>query len=202
MNLEKYKSSLDVVVRFVTGEIEGSELQKALESQQMEEMLGMFQNDRYPARTNHFRRLMCQDRTSLGGLLNSQGILEDFLEKAEISVEPSKRYSDAYDLILTAMPSYLDPPLEFITSLMPTETGMSKKGKARILKQRLSDLFRCTSKPPKWVQSPEWPIVDGVPLVFIGQLSLDLPEVFHDTGQVFVFFCQSNGEFHTITQMH
>jgi hypothetical protein len=30
-------------------------------------------------------------------------------------------------------------------------------------------MFKYDSKPPKWIQDPEWPIIDGKPFVFKSQ---------------------------------
>ena len=198
--LQQHRESIEILVRFVSGVADVAELQAALQTPRMEQVLGHFEDARYPARTNHYRRLQKQDRESLGGLLNSQGIIEDFLSKAGIEFSASTRYSDAYSLILESLPPYLDPPVEFIMQLIPNDPGMSQTQKKQLLKQRLETAFPCAGKPPTWMQSPDWPIVNGKPLVFVGQLAMDLPAVFHDSGMVYVFYSPDDGSFETVSQ--
>jgi hypothetical protein len=198
--LEQHRESIDTLVRFVAGDADGPELQAALQAPQMEELLGHFEDARYPASSNHYRRLQKQDRESLGGLLNSQGIIEDFLSKAQIEYSASTRFSDAYSLILKSLPSYLDPPVEFIMPLIPDDAAMSKTKKKQLLKQRLKEAFPCAAKPPNWIQSPDWPIINGKPLVFVGQTALDLPDMFHDSGMVYVFYSPDDGAFEAVAQ--
>jgi hypothetical protein len=200
--LEHHRESIDILVRFLSGDADGPELQAALQTPQMEELLGHFEESRYPALTNHFRRLQKQDRESLGGLLNSQAIIEDFLSKAGVEFSASTRFSDAYSLILESLPKYLDPPVEFILPLIPNDPTMSETKKTQLLKKRLKEAFPCATKPPAWIQSPDWPIVDGKPLVFIGQLPIDLPGMFHDSGMVYVFCSADDGKFETVAQFH
>lgn len=200
--LQQHRELLQPLVRFVEGEIEGDALQAALDDSRLEAVLGHFEDARYRARTNHYQRLKQQDRESFGGLLNSQGIIEDFLKKAEIEFTASTRYADTYSLVLDSLPAYLDPPLDFILPLIPNDASLSKTKRKQILKQRLKEAFPCAAKPPRWIQSPDWPIVDGQPLVFIGQVAIDATELFHDTGMAYVFYSPADKSFETIAQFH
>jgi hypothetical protein len=170
----------------------------------MKALLSVFEEPRYPALTNHYRRLHNkQDRTTLGGLVNSEGIIEDFLQKAEVGFHPAKRFGSIYRLILKAVPEYLDPPLEFMTEkVVPLDGDLSDAKKTKLIKERLKEYFKYVDKPPKWIQSPDWPIRDGKPLVFVGQLSIDAPELFHDKGAAYLFFDPANGAFETVAQFH
>ena len=175
----KYGPQLDILVSFVEGRLDGPALDAALATDEMKALLSVFEDPRYPALTNHFRRLHNkQDRTTLGGLVNSEGIVEGFLEKAEVRFHPAKRFGSIYRLILKAVPEYLDPPLEFMTEkIVPLDSNLSDAQKTKVIKQRLKEYFKYVDKPPKWIQSPDWPIRDGKPLVFIGQLSIDAAEL-------------------------
>jgi uncharacterized protein YwqG len=46
------------------------------------------------------------------------------------------------------------------------------------LKEKIKTDFRYLKKQPKWLQSPEWPIGNGKPMVFLGQI--DISELSHD----------------------
>lgn len=199
-----YQPQLDILVSFAEGRLEGPALDVALATEEMKALLSVFEEARYPALTNHYRRLHNkQDRTTLGGLVNSEGIIEDFLQKAEVAFTPAKRFGNLYRLILKAVPDYLDPPTEFLTEkVVPTDDGLSETKKTKIIKDRLKELFKYLDKPPKWIQSPDWPIRDGKPLIFIGQLSVDAPELFHDRGAAYLFYDPGKGDFETVAQFH
>lgn len=202
--LAKYQTQLDLLIGFVEGRLDGPELDAALATEDMKELLGVFENPRYPALTNHYRRLYNkQDRTTLGGLVNSEGIIEDFLRQAEIAFHPARRFGSIHMLILKALPDYLDPPLEFlIEKIVPAENELSDAQKKKLIKERLKEYFKYVDKPPKWIQSPDWPIRDGKPLIFVGQLPIDASELFHDQGAVYLFFDPAQGDFETVSQFH
>jgi hypothetical protein len=199
-----YQPQLDILVSFAEGRLDGPALDAALATEEMKALLSVFEEPRYPSLTNHYRRLHNkQDRTTLGGLVNSEGIIEDFLQKAEVTFHPAKRFGSVYRLILKAVPEYLDPPLEFMTEkIVPVDRDLSDAKKTKLIKERLKEFFKYVDKPPKWIQSPDWPIRDGKPLVFVGQLSIDAPELFHDKGAAYLFFDPANGDFETVAQFH
>jgi hypothetical protein len=71
--------------------------------------------------------------------------------------------------------SWLDVSVEFLFELANSAPeGMTKKKKSEWCKTRLKELFIYESKPPKWIQNPEWPIKNGKPLVFKSQSAEDL----------------------------
>ena len=199
-----YHAQLETLVAFVEGRADGPALDSALATEEMRALLGAFEDARYPASTNFFRKLHNgADRTSLGGLVNSEGIVEQFLRQADVSCRPLKRYGNLYGLILAAMPNYVDPPLEFITEkILPTDDTLSDAAKKKQMKQRVKELFRYTDKPTPWIQGADWPIRDGRPLIFVGQVPIDAPELFHDKGGAFVFFDPSDGQFETVSQFY
>jgi hypothetical protein len=184
--------------------VEGPTLDAALATEEMKALLGVFADARYPALTDHFRRLHNkQDRSSLGGLVNSEGIIEDFLKKADVSFQPAKRFGNAYSWILKTVPDYLDPPLEFMTEMIiPVDTSLSEAQKKKLIKERLKEYFRYIDKPPRWIQGPDWPIRNGTPLIFIGQVPIDASDLFHDKGAAYVFFDVVGGGFETVAQFY
>jgi hypothetical protein len=199
-----YQLQLDTLVGFVEGRVDGSALDAALSMEEMRALLGVFEDTRYPASTNAFRKLHTgANRTSLGGLVNSEGIIEQFLRQADVPCQPVKRYGNLYSLMLTAMPSYADPPIEFIIEkILPADDTLSDAAKKKLIKQRAKELFRYTDKPPRWIQGADWPIRDGRPLVFVGQIAIDAPELFHDKGTVYVFFEPGGRGFETVAQFY
>jgi hypothetical protein len=67
------------------------------------------------------------------------------------------------------------------------------------LKAELLQRFKYTKRPPRWLQAPRWPIREGCPLMFLGQVRAD--GLFHDAAQVYVFLNPTTGEVETILQL-
>ncbi len=201
--LAGFTSQLEVLIAFVEGRLDGPSLDAALGTDEMKTLLSSFEDPRYPAISNHLRRLQKQQGKSLGGYVNSEGIVEDFLRKGEVDFTAAKRYSSAYRLILGAIPKYVDPPLDYLLEhVLPKDESLSESKKSKIIKERIKEQFRFVSKPPAWVQSGDWPIRNGKPLVFIGQIPIDAPDLFHDSGAVFLFYDPVNGGFETVAQFY
>lgn len=82
------------------------------------------------------------------------------------------KYDDDYNYLLSIQPSWLDITddqgiFDRILAERPKELSKTKQiawGKAK-----LKELFRYNRTYPRWVQAPEWPIVNGKPLVFSHQ---------------------------------
>lgn len=58
------------------------------------------------------------------------------------------------------------------------------------LRKKISAEFKSIGTRPKWLQSAEWPIVDGIPAFFIGQIDIPLDpttNLFHDTTSFYLF---------------
>ena len=54
--------------------------------------------------------------------------------------------------------------------------GLKKTEKKKWIKNRVKQDFKYDKTPPRWVQDPEWPIVDGSPLVFKKQSKMTLED--------------------------
>lgn len=201
-DIEKFKQQIETLIGFIEGKVDGFTLDAAIATTEMQELLQMFKNEKYPASSNHLYRLQNKlDRATLCGLVNSEGIIEDFLKKLGVSFKPVMPYRKLYSLILKSLPEYLDPPLEYLMGkVIPKDEKLSEAKIVKIIKEKLAEQFKYAGKPPKWIQSAEWPIVDGKPLTFIGQIAINAPELFHDNGAVYVFYDETTGSFETLSQ--
>lgn len=82
------------------------------------------------------------------------------------------KYREDYSFTLKIQPSWLDCVddqgiFDKILEEMPKDVSKTKQiawGKARV-----KELFRYDKTYPRWIQSPEWPIVNGKPLIFSHQ---------------------------------
>jgi len=67
------------------------------------------------------------------------------------------------------------------------------------LKQEIQTKFPALNERPSWLQSPEWPFTNDVPMVFIGQIDVhpsntpDFSGYFHDSTSFYVFMPQGQG---------
>ncbi|HAD75232.1 MAG TPA: hypothetical protein DCG16_05570 [Gemmatimonadetes bacterium] len=62
--------------------------------------------------------------------------------------------------------------------------------------------FRSLSGRPEWEQNPEWLYFDGVPMTFVGQVSVP-PELsgLHDVASFYVFWDRDSGVTETVVQV-
>jgi hypothetical protein len=152
--------------------------------------------------TNPYYYCIEQDFGSASGSLNAQGALELFLERKGVAFAPSKDAGKKLDLLRRVQPSWLDVDTRWLEHTVVSEAGdRSGKELERWLRTRLKELFRCHKRPPRWLQSPAWPIGDNGPLYFLGQIALDRCEHFHDVAAVYVFLDPVSGTTETIIQV-
>ncbi len=82
------------------------------------------------------------------------------------------KYIDDYDFLLDIQPSWLDISDDqglFDKVISEIPNSLSKTKRIQLGKAKIKELFRYDKTYPRWVQDPEWPIIDGVPLVFSHQ---------------------------------
>ena len=142
-----------------------------------------------------------QDFESPGGVLNVHGALSQFLERKQIVFRPTKAYAELYDVILKAQPRWLDVRADWLKrNVMSAAEGRKGKVLRDWLRARLLELFKYREKPPKWIQSPNWPIGENGPLVFLGQIRI--PHYFHDEAAAYLFHDPKTGGCETVIQVY
>ena len=94
-----------------------------------------------------------------------------YLKYYNFEIQPTEEYLDKLKFISEIQPSYVDiEDEEFLNKIIEeTPKEIFKTNQKKWLKDRIRSIFRYDSKPPRWIQDPEWPIVNGTPLVFKGQ---------------------------------
>lgn len=142
--------------------------------------------------------LITQDFEDLGAVYTVQTVLSGVLDRHGVAHTVDARYENQFHLVLKAQPKWLTLPSGYVAAFMQEHGSLGAKERLARLKERIAGDFRCLKSPPKWLQAPEWPFVDGAPLVFVGQL--DITALRHDTAQVYVFFDERHNAFHTIGQ--
>ncbi len=100
-----------------------------------------------------------------------QASLCSLLDKYKISYKAYPRYDEEYVFLLKMQPDWVDCQddniLKSIMDSIPKE--LSKTKRIAMGKEKIKALFKYDRIYPRWVQAPEWPIVNGKPLVFSHQ---------------------------------
>jgi hypothetical protein len=194
---------LELLLDFVSGNIDAESFESKLyASSTIEEFLS---NDPdLPPYSyidgDNYLFLISQDYSDLGGVINAQGAVEQFLERKHVPFMKTEKHNKLFDLILEAQPEWLDIDSKYIAERYISDIeGLNKKDALKMLKEKLLSDFTFIKRAPKWIQSPAWPIVDKVPLVFLGQIDID--NYFHDTAAAYLFYDPKNGSSETIIQI-
>ncbi|MCL1992358.1 MAG: hypothetical protein FWG66_05375 [Spirochaetes bacterium] len=204
----------ETVLQFVAGKIDAKAFTDALYAEPlMEEFLGDPSVDwhgtfvgRSAANLHHYLLELDFSRTS--DKMDALEALELFLEKKGIpyskDTEAEARYGLLHDLMLDTEPSYLDVGYDFFEKhIAPADIKMPKAELKKTARENYGKFFKYQTKPPSWIQGPEWPVKGETPLFFVGQLQLKLNhEAFHDEGAVYVFLDIANGEIETVRQFY
>ena len=91
-----------------------------------------------------------------------------FLEYNNISFNKTDMYEKSFMFALSVQPNYVYIEDEdFLNKIIEqAPEGLKKGEKKKWIKNHIKEMFKYDVKPPKWIQDPEWPIVNGKPLVF------------------------------------
>ncbi len=143
--------------------------------------------------------LIALDYDDPGDILNAHTVLTSLLEARGVKIKASKRPHDTFDLILSAQPRWLNADAKYIATVLSEAPPLPRAELKLWLKKRILELFRCRGGPPRWMQSPAWPMGASGPMVFLGQLAV--PDYFHDDAAVYVFHDPATGECASIIQV-
>jgi len=125
-------------------------------------------------------------------------IVKRYFVRRKKKLNFTNKDSDLYGLLVEIQPDWLDIRDEnFLLSILnAAPENLIQTKKIRFCKDKIKELFRYDSKPPKWIQSPEWPIVNGQPLVFKKQSK----ETLDDERVYYYFYHPTTKEETIITQ--
>jgi hypothetical protein len=142
--------------------------------------------------------LLSGNTKDLRFIINAKDALKQFLQKNKIDFHYSEKNREIYNLILDVQPKWLDVQPDFFSDIIKNYNGENKKEIKEQMKERIQDSFISIKSKPKWLQNPNWPIEDGEPLIFIGEL--DMSDILHDTSKVFIFYSKKSQRFQCIKQ--
>lgn len=134
------------------------------------------------------------------GRLSVHSYIVRYLTYYNIPIKPTSHYLDERKFRIDVQPSYVSIDDEdffnSIVALIPIELTTTQKKKW--LKEKIKSLFKCDDKPPRWIQDPEWPIIDGKPLVFKRQTK----ELKNDERVYYTFYNTETGKETVVMQSY
>jgi len=193
-------TAIEIIKQFVEGAISPKALEEIIYADPAVEALLKSENNlpAYVTQPDLYTYTISQDYQSLESIYNVQTLLSTVLTKKNITHTVEKKYETLFNLTLKVQPKWLSLPSDYLSKLVEERKNLSSKELQAWLKEKIKFDFRYLKVPPKWLQSPVWPMVDGKPMVFLGQL--DISELSHDNAQAYLFFDEGKQSFHTITQ--
>ena len=123
--------------------------------------------------------------------------LEKLLMDTNISFLPCKKYEEDYNFLLDIQPTWLDINDDTIFQQIINEIpqDLSKSQRIKLGKEKVKALFKYDKTYPRWIQDPEWPIVNGKPLVFSHQ-----EKVKGDDFHTYYYFYDENTKEQTVIE--
>ncbi|WP_435004987.1 hypothetical protein [Xanthomonas arboricola] len=185
---------------FVEASISAEEFERKIQSYASFERLlkNEVQLPAYMQEADLYTHLISQDYSRIGSVYNVQKLLCSFLKKHEVAHVCSEKYGELLELTLKVQPKWLDLPSWYFSLAIEGQGDSKGKELVRILKDKIAQDFRFLKSAPKWLQGPDWPIVEGRPLVFVGQI--DIGSLRHDTAQLYIFYDDHTGAFVNFSQ--
>jgi hypothetical protein len=99
-------------------------------------------------------------------------MVQHFFKTAKYKIFPYNVEEEAYLFWSDIQPEWLDIRDEdFLLRIVNSAPqDLSKEENKEWCKLKIIGLFKYDKKPPEWIQEPEWPIVNGEPLIFKNQI--------------------------------
>lgn len=111
------------------------------------------------------------------------GVVERYFLMRGVYIPESEYNNDAkeYYFLESMLPEYVDAEFEFLEKLYAeAPEDYSKFEKLDWCKSKINEMFEYDKNPPEWNQWPEWPRINGKPLVFSYQEETDrYSELYH-----------------------
>jgi len=193
--------SLNTIISFVEGNLSAVEFESILyQDKELENLLSNNETDimPYAAKGELYHYLIQKNYESCVDLLDIQDALGKFLKSKNIKTEETNKYKEQNSIISRVQPSWLDISGEYFNSMLRKHSDKKDKELEACLKDEIKNNFKSLKKPPKWLQSPQWPIEDNYPLFFIGQI--DITDIRHDTACVYIFYNKNKNIYKVIEQ--
>ena len=187
--------AIEILKNFVEEKLSTEELEMALYSNQ--ELISLLENTKakpYMNSNSTYEYLISQDLTSLDTKLNLVDIFREILDYMHIPYSSNSTTEKNFDLILEATPNWIPADMGYLNSLYDKYKPKTVTTFKKIVKEH----FICMDKHPKWLQEPDWPIVDNIPAMFLGQL--DISKLKHDIAYLYIFWDKKTDRYIEVIQ--
>ena len=108
------------------------------------------------------------------------GMVKAYFLRRKKKLKYYNRDEEIYLCLMETFPEWVSPDMSFLKDVMklaPKE--YSDFQKLEWCKREIRRLFKFDERPPRWIQEPQWPIVDGKPFIFSFQ-ETDKNDVEHE----------------------
>ena len=198
MGTDDRAHAVGIAAAFVAGAMDARAFEQLLyRDVALERLLGAAPAPRHsPHGVTLFQHLIALDYGDLRDVVDAHESLAGVLSAEGVPVVASADARERLLVIHSAQPRWLDADTAYLSALL--ERAPPGQDARAWLKVRILELFRFAKRPPRWLQSPQWPMGKAGPMVFLGQVAVD--DYFHDHGAAYVFHDPATGECRTIVQ--
>ena len=195
---------LKIIISFVEGDITAKELERCFHANPsgFEEALNNDPN----LPVGHLDQgvylfIIQQNMNYIADVHNVYAELQNYLFRNAIACDGREGYSRLFGDLLSAQPDWLNV-LEseyFLKQVLPDAVDRSGEGLKYWVQDQLLERFRYANEPPNWIQGADWPINQGGPLVFLGEVKAG--NYFHDEAMAYVFYDEASATCETVLQV-
>lgn len=171
----RYKKEIKIMKDYLTGVYSTDEFWNILNSN--ENLMNLLVNNKkrsQSSKNNDYPRYiykMYENNRSLSMKIQLMFTITNFLTTNKIEYKILNREYKKYSLFQSFLPSWLkiddEQYLENLWNNSPND--LTKTDRIKWCKNWLKEHFVFKNKPPKWLQEPEWPIINNKPLIFVEQ---------------------------------
>lgn len=189
-----------IIVQFVEGKMTPEEFYKYLYScdSLVSILMGEVQLPQWAGNIaiNLYYFLIEGDPNDDGYMRDAKELLGTYLKKNGFEFVQDTTSLKNYEIVSKAMPKWLDVSTDYFKEIL-ADSLATPAHKVSAIKEKIKKDFEYLKRPPRWLQDPDWPIEDGIPLIFIGDLELDRVP---GRARIYVFLSKQNNKYTIINQ--
>ncbi|EWS80892.1 hypothetical protein [Brachybacterium phenoliresistens] len=192
---------ISIIQGFLSGEISDAVFLEELCGDRLDGLRHWPNAPAYVPHRDLMQYLLLADIDTPDGRYAVTSVLEEYLRDHGAAVAPTTRGRKAasdYELLLDVQPRWLDVTGDEMKELLAAAADAPEDSRRAQLKAMIKERYRYLRRPPRWLQSPQWPLVEQRAAVFVGQL--DVSALHHDTAHLYVFVDEHSGNVVTVTQ--
>lgn len=171
----RYKKEIEIMKDYLKGVYSTDEFWNILNSN--ENLMNLLVNNKKRSQSSknydypRYIYKMYENNQSLSMKIQLMFTITNFLTTNKIEYKISNSEYKKYSLFQSFLPSWLsiddEQYLENLWNNSPND--LTKTDRIKWCKNWLKEHFVFKNKPPKWLQEPEWPIINNKPLIFVEQ---------------------------------